>query len=526
MPSRSPDLARFLAAARAAVGDDGVIVDDEARRRYAAGTDGSTVLPAAIVLPRATDAVAVVVRAARTHGVTLHPISRGKNYGYGDAQGTAAGQVIVDLQRMDRVVAVDDVLGTCTLEAGVSQIQLYDALVARGSRLQLDVTGAGQHASVVGNVLERGFGHTEYGDRYHRALRLTVVLPTGEVVQTGFGPWEGAEARDAYRTGVGPFFEGLFSQSNFGIVTEMTLQLMPRPKSTTLFGCTSPDEGALGAIVDVVRELRLHGVVDSAVHIANRARAAGNRKAGLVGAWNLSGGISGSPNLVAARRREVKRAFARLGFQHRLLFIDDRRMRLLEWAARFLPLSFMTVLRDAHDLHRGFPTEGPMHKLFDTGAVGSHQTPDEFPAGLVWLNGVVPARGDSATRAVTLLQRLFADAGRDFRVTLTAISPRALVLITNVNFPRDAASATAARAFADDVMRELARAGFLPYRMGLNEPFFGVAGPHDPRPLLARLRATLDPDGVLSPGKYALQGPAHGEDNAGGTQTETGGSIR
>ena len=97
----------------------------------------------------------------------------------------------------------------------------------------MDATGAGLDASLVGNTLDRGFGHTPYGDHSATACGMEIVLADGSVLNTGYSHIENAKAKYCYRYGIGPFLDGLFQQSNYGIVTKIGLWLMPEPVSHT-----------------------------------------------------------------------------------------------------------------------------------------------------------------------------------------------------------------------------------------------------------------------------------------------------
>ena len=67
--------------------------------------------------------------------------------------------------------------------------------------------------------------------------------------------YEDANAKNTYRYGVGPMLDGLLSQSNFAIITEMTIELMPKPEKTCMFVVSAKDESALPLLVDAIREL-------------------------------------------------------------------------------------------------------------------------------------------------------------------------------------------------------------------------------------------------------------------------------
>ena len=78
---------------------------------------------------------------------------------------------------MNRILDFDEKLAYVTVEPGVTQGQLYAFLQGRGSRLWMDATGASPASSLVGNAVERGFGHTPYGDHFANTCGLEVVLP-------------------------------------------------------------------------------------------------------------------------------------------------------------------------------------------------------------------------------------------------------------------------------------------------------------------------------------------------------------
>src|SRR5262249_25748645 len=148
--------------------------------------------------------------------LAVHPISCGKNWGYSDACATSDGQVLLDLRRMNRIIEVNEELAYATIEPGVSQGQMAEYLEEHHPNLWMDVTGAGPDASIVGNTLERGFGHTINGDRFLNSCGMEVVLADGRILTTGLGHYENAHAAPVYKWGIGPYLDGIFTQSNLG----------------------------------------------------------------------------------------------------------------------------------------------------------------------------------------------------------------------------------------------------------------------------------------------------------------------
>src|SRR5262249_14129657 len=151
--------------------------------------------------PACTEEVQELVRIAARRQLTLHPISCGKNWGYSDACAALDGQIIVDLRRLNRILEVNEELGYAIIEAGVRHGQLADLRAHHHPNPWMDATGAGPDASIVGNVLERGFGNSVNGDRFLNSCGMEVVLPDGRRLRTGFGHHENAQAAAVYRWG-------------------------------------------------------------------------------------------------------------------------------------------------------------------------------------------------------------------------------------------------------------------------------------------------------------------------------------
>jgi hypothetical protein len=77
--------------------------------------------------------------------------------------------------------------------------------------------------SVIGNTVDRGVGYTPYGDHFGMHCGFEIVLPNGEVMRTGMGAMPGSNTWQLFPYGFGPYADGLFTQSNFGIVTKMVI---------------------------------------------------------------------------------------------------------------------------------------------------------------------------------------------------------------------------------------------------------------------------------------------------------------
>ncbi|HET9944001.1 MAG TPA: FAD-binding oxidoreductase, partial [Terriglobia bacterium] len=219
-----------LAQFRQIVGEQNAFADAARLERYRWCTIPLQRKIAAVLRPQSVEEVQQIVQTANTHRVALYPISTGNNWGYGSALPVRDDNVVVDLSRMNRIVDINTELAYAVLEPGVTQGQLYQHLQHHRIPLLLNPTGAGPHCSILGNTLERGFGIGPNGDHFLAQCGMEVVLATGEILHTGFGHYANAKAQYVYKWGVGPYLDGLFTQSNLGIVTKIGVWLMPAPE--------------------------------------------------------------------------------------------------------------------------------------------------------------------------------------------------------------------------------------------------------------------------------------------------------
>jgi len=422
-----------------------------------------------------------------------------------EAQGTQAFQAIIDLSKMNQILEVNNELCFARLEPGVSQRQMYDYLkTLPGRKLSLDVTGAGNDASIVGNILERGFGHTQYGDRFRHLVSMTVVLPNGSIIKTGLDQWEGSRARSIYRYGIGPMLEGLFSQSNFGIVTEVCIELSPVAEKTECFFLISKKDESLEALIETIRELKLEGTLNSAIHIGNKARVSGANNS-IAGNWNMSGMISGPPGIVNERKKRLKKLLKKNIKGSRLFFLDKNKLTFLKWLDRnFFRVPSLSLLEEAMDLLHGIPTDGPIKTLLDNPKMGSDFFASDFPKYLRWISAICPARGSDVRSAVKILQKIFQQHNYEFRVTLTAINPRCFILISNISDDKTEEGKMKLEACYNLCLKELVSAGFYPYRSGSGLYKALPQASPEMRKVIESLKNLFDENEILSPKKYNI----------------------
>jgi 4-cresol dehydrogenase (hydroxylating) len=531
--SIAEQLALAVSDWRSALGPDRVSTAEDTLDRYARTTGVQSTRPLAILFPQSTEDTVALVKIASEHRVPLHPISKGKNWGYGDAAPPRAGQVIVDFSRMNRILELNGESGYVVVQPGVTQGQLARCLAEDGGRFWMDATGAGPEASLVGNALDRGFGHTRYGDHFQTFCGLQVVLADGRVLETGFGHFKQARARWVFRYGIGPFLDGIFSQSNFGIVTRMGLWLMPRPEAFRAFFFSTPDDAKISDLVERLSPLKRQGLLPSAIHIANDLRALSAReqypwdRAGGItpmpadlrsalrrehglGAWNGCGALMGPKNVIAAVEKQLKLALK----SYYTVFLDDRKLALggrvvggLSRLGLGGPLEQrLKLVRPVYDMLKGLPSNDAIRGTawrVRTPVAEGVSDPLDFDAGILWVSPVIPMVGSDVTRLLALIEPIYHKHGFDCLATLTLLTERTISCVTNIAFDRrDAADCRRAADCYHELMSVMLPQGYIPYRaspslMSLiandDSVFWQVT--HE-------IKDALDPGGIISPGRY------------------------
>jgi FAD/FMN-containing dehydrogenase len=215
-------------AVAALVGNDGLILDPQARAAVSADVYSAGSLCAAILRPADRHALAAAVKLLGEAGYALIPRGGGLTYtgGYTPPHERC---VIVDTSRLDRIVELSAEDMFITVEAGVTWQRIYEALAPLGLRLPFFGTFSGARATVGGGLSNGALFHGtgRWGTGADVTLGLAVVLADGTLVHTGQAGFRG---RPFYRT-YGPDLTGLFLHDGgaFGIKVEATLRLMRAP---------------------------------------------------------------------------------------------------------------------------------------------------------------------------------------------------------------------------------------------------------------------------------------------------------
>lgn len=465
----------------------------------------------------------------------LYPISSGKNWGYGSRVPPVDGCVLLDLSRMNRILDFNEELGYITVEPGVTQRQVYEYLHQRKSRLWMDATGSSPDCSLIGNAMERGFGHTPYGDHFAHVCGLQVVLPDSQVIETGSAAFRDSNTSWVNRWGVGPSLDGLFSQSNLGVVTRMTVWLMPEPQAFEAFFFRSESPDGLPALIDALRTLRMQDVLRSSVHIGNDYKVLAGiqrypwtetggqtplkpdlmaqfRSKLSFGYWNASGGLYGTPKQVSDAKAMLQKALA--AQTGKLKFLSPKR---LQFAKRFAGLfrvftgwdmrRTVELVEPVLGLMRGVPTRQPLASAYwrKQGSIPDQPDPDRDRCGLLWYAPVSAAEGQQVASLAQIAARTLLEHGFEPMISLTLLTPRSVYCVISISYDRDVSGEDVkAMTCYQALSARCAENGFYPYRLGI-QGMGQLTRPAAYRSLIQKLKNALDPNGVLAPGRYDEQ---------------------
>jgi FAD/FMN-containing dehydrogenase len=227
----------FVEKLRAIVGDKGLITDDAGKHPYLTDwRDNYLGTALAVVRPGSTEEVAGVVKLCAAAGVAIVP--QGGNTGLvgGGMPHEDGREIVLSLARMNRILEIDEIGYSMTVEAGVVLKTIQETAAAHDRLFPLSLAAEG--SCTIGGNLSTNAGGVQvlhYGNTRHLVLGLEVVTPTGEV-------WNGLRALKKDNTGYDLRDLYLGAEGTLGIITKAVLKLWPKPKdvATSWIAVPSP----------------------------------------------------------------------------------------------------------------------------------------------------------------------------------------------------------------------------------------------------------------------------------------------
>jgi len=514
-------------------------VDDPqaALQRYGMDTTGQNRRLAGALRVSEGAQVQEVMQIAARHRRRLHPISTGRNWGYGTALPPGQDCTLLDLGGLRKILNFDREFGVVTLEPGVTQDDLARFLDSQGLRYLVPVTGAGPSCSVLANALERGYGVTPYTDHFSAVTDLQAVMPDGSLYRGMLTEAAGEDLARLFRWGIGCYTHGLFSQSGMGVVTQMSIALAPRPESVMVCLFSVPREELLEQAVQAVRlaNQRLGGSL-GAINLMNRHRMLSMSAPypwerlgpdGLIpeevlkelgrqyqiAPWTGFATLYGTPGMVRAAKAELRALLK--GFAKRILFITPQRAQTLSRLAQFIPgragagLQRLTgTLAKSLDLVSGRPNQTALplaywRKRSGPAEGGVSMDPGNDGCGLIWYAPLVPMQGAAARRYARFVAEHTRKHGIEPLITFTSLGDRVFDSTVPILFDRtDLEAAAQAQACLLALLREGRTQGYFPYRLPISAMHLLREFAPQATEFSRRLHHLHDPGGLLAPERY------------------------
>lgn len=418
-----------------------------------------------------------VVKLAHAKREKIRVVSTDNNWGYNTFIKNDFPGLTINLSKLKRIIDFDAETGTVTLEPGVTQGQLKQFLDDKGANFITPTTGAGPDCSIIGNILERGYGITAYFDNFASCMSLEGVWRNGESYRSPLINLGGDYVSKLYKWGVGPFFDGLFAQSDYGICTSMSIMLKRRPS------------GVMGVMFQLNKSPEI---------LVPSLRTMLQTVGGLMGPLKLTNHhrivslLQMAPHL---------RNLASPLVQHPVInqFFAERRIPL--WHGFFAVYTDKALLASIKDLIANLmgPVVDKLHFVMDdaiqhpqeglfidqiTGTPNDNAltmayfrapkllkphdpfTPEKDGAGILWFAPLIPARSSSINQYLQITQEVLDKYGFESAMSFTSLSDRCFDSVLALLFnSHDEENIARAKTCYQELFSRCRAEGFVPYRI-------------------------------------------------------------
>lgn len=220
-----------LAEISALVGSDQITTRHEDLHCYSYDGTAAPHLPEAVVLPETTEQVSGIMQLASRYAFPVTP--RGAGSGMTGGVVPLQGGLVMAMTRMNRIIEVDAANQIAIVEPGVVTGDLQRTVKRHGLFYPPDPASL-KYCTIGGNAAECAGGPSavKYGVTKDYIIGLEVVLPSGEIITTGARTEKSVTGYDLTRLFIG-------SEGTLGIITRLTLRLLPLPPHKETFLLTS-----------------------------------------------------------------------------------------------------------------------------------------------------------------------------------------------------------------------------------------------------------------------------------------------
>ncbi len=514
------------------------VIEDGAYIHQAELTNYKTTQSVALVLmPGNTEELRQCILIAKKYKKPVYTVSRGKNWGYGSRVPVTNNNILVELKRLNRIVDFDEKHAYITVEPGVTFDQVFNFLRERDSELIISTTGSSRESSMLGNALERGIGTGLYAERFSNVCGLEVLLPNGDIIATGFERYGNFKTGKLFRWGLGPTLDGLFSQSNMGIVTKMTLWLMKAPPHLSLIFYKINDTLKLKLAIDALQEMAMEGLVRPTITLYNDIRiitsliqypfkqynpettdadelmkqirqsipALGQ----MAGDWNGEISIRSENEEHAAIQYKIIQERLK-SYAEDFTIIHTTKQDIMQsfqeqYNAKEKNLVQPTLKSFLIKKYTGMPDDAAIRQTYwrKRSTMPADLNPDRDKCGIIWICPIVPFSGDDVLIAVSIIKETVKKYAFEPAVSLQCTTERCINIIASFCWDREfSGEDEMAEKCYFETTRLLSEKGYFSYRGNtLAMSKYAVDNNAYDR-FVESLKRAIDPDGILSPKRY------------------------
>lgn len=242
-----PDFAGLIARIRHNVPQHCILTKVEDTRPYECdGLSLYRALPPVVVLPENEEQVVAILQACKAFNIPI--VARGAGTGLSGGAMPHAQGILLGLAKLNRIRKIDPQTATAVVQPGVRNLAISEAAAPYGLYYAPDPSSQ-IACSIGGNVAENSGGvHClKYGLTVHNILRVRVVTIDGDILELG------SEAPDSPGLDLLAAFIG--SEGMLGVVTEVTVKLIPKPTCARVIMASFPSVETAGqAVTNVIAD--------------------------------------------------------------------------------------------------------------------------------------------------------------------------------------------------------------------------------------------------------------------------------
>lgn len=501
-----------------------------------------------------TQQMGSILSLANQFNIVVCPISSGNNWGYGSVHPSDSRPLlVVNLNQLKAIKAIDKTSGLISIEPGVTQGQLTEYLEQHDWPFMTPVTGAGPNCSLLSNALERGYGPNPHTDHFSgiSSLRYYIAHPEHchQEHYSAITSLDGHKNKDCecethcncsvgqsvvdatHKWALGPYIDGLFTQSNLGIVSRATLKLAPKPEAFCSFFIKCQTESTFQQAVDFIKQLHIAkqgelGIVslmdkgrvismvvdnpnpDTPSSLMTTEQVERIAKTYDIADWTIMGSIYATKDSLNATKKYIKQ---HANFAADILFSDSIKIPIARFVTRFIMKerkAQLDALPLGINLMLGKPNRVGLKLAYwrNTHAVSDIQTdlrPDKDRCGVLWYSPLVPMNAVAMAEFVEFIRQTTPQFDIEPFITFQNLSYDCVDSTIPILFDlTDPDAVKKAHQCLNTLFDEGLKRGFVPYRLNTQQQQTKLdpAAPH--WQVTQLIKQALDPNNVINPHRY------------------------